>query len=243
MALGGGNAPQIVMDGKDHPLLTAASWSMDGKWLAYLQLVKVDLRQIFQIVVRPARDSTLDGEPRQFSLSAFNQTHADFSPDGHWIAYVSDESGAPKVYVQPFPGPGEKHRISTAGGTGPAWSRNGRELFYLRRPSGASTSSTMMAVDVSTTGDFKAGAPRLLFEGPYGGTTPLRSYDVTADGQFIMSRQQRPPDQPVTRLNVVLGWAETLSARVPVKKARTSAPSLARHGFSRCMARSEHSTT
>ena len=216
LALGGGNAPQIVMDGKDNRGLTAASWSTYGKWLAYLQYVNVGggIRQIF---VRPVRDSTLGGEPRRFSPSTFNQTHADFSPDGHWIAYVSPESGTSEVYVQPFPGPGEKHRISTAGGTSPAWSRNGRELFYLRQPSRASTSS-MMTVDVSTTGDFKAGVPRLLFEGPYLGSTPLRSYDVTADGQFIMSREQRPPDQPVTRLNVVLGWAETLSARAPVQK-------------------------
>ena len=76
----------------------------------------------------------------------------------------------------------------------------------------------MFAADVSTTGDFKHSVPRQLFEGPYLNTIPLRSYDVTADGQFIMVRQQPPPDQPVTTLNVVLGWAEELKAKVPAGK-------------------------
>ena len=72
----------------------------------------------------------------------------------------------------------------------------------------------MMAVEVSTDGGFKASVPRVMFDGPYSTTEPLRSYDVTADGQFIMTRQQNPPDQPVTTLHVVLGWAEELKAKV-----------------------------
>jgi hypothetical protein len=104
--------------------------------------------------------------------------------------------------------------ISSNGGSNPAWSRNGRELFFLVRPVPESPDVAMMSVEVSTDGDFKASAPRVLFEGPYGSSTPLRSYDVTADGQFIMSRQQPPPDQPVTTLQVVPGWAEELKAKV-----------------------------
>jgi hypothetical protein len=76
----------------------------------------------------------------------------------------------------------------------------------------------MFAVDVSTAGDFQASTPRLLFRGPYIGSTPLRSYDVTPEGQFIMSRRHNPPDQPVTGLHVILGWAGTLKPRVPVEK-------------------------
>ena len=74
----------------------------------------------------------------------------------------------------------------------------------------------MMAVDVPTTGELKASAPHVLFEGPYVITVPLRSFDVTPDGEFIMVLSQDPPDQPVTRVNVVLGWAEELKRRVPV---------------------------
>ena len=216
LPLGTTNPPQLLMDAKDPLGLYAASWSPDGKWLAYLEPVKSAGRNL-QIFVRAVRDAKLDGEPRQFSPSTFVQADPKFSPDGRWIVYTSNESGVLEVYVQPFLGPGEKHRISSSGGTNPTWSKNGRELFYLRVPSASSTAS-MMAVDVSTAADFKAGVPHLLFEGPYNVTRPLRSYDVTADGQFIMSRQQLPPDQPVTRLTVVLGWAETLKARVPAAK-------------------------
>jgi Tol biopolymer transport system component len=146
------------------------------------------------------------GEPRQFSPSTFNQYDAQFSPDGRWIAYTSNESGATEVYVQPFPGPGEKYRISSNG----ARTRRGRP----GKPEVA-----MMAVEVSTDGDVKASVPRVLFDGPYFTTTPLRSYDVTADGQFIMTRPQNPLDeQPVTALHVVLGWAEELKTKVPAEK-------------------------
>ena len=119
--------------------------------------------------------------------------------------------------MQPFPGPGQKHRISSTGGSNPAWSRDGRELFYFR-DGGGPLRLQMFAADVSTTGDFKYSVPRQLFEGPYVSTAPLRSYDVAADGPFIMVRQQPPPDQPVTTLNVVLNWAEELKAKVPAGK-------------------------
>jgi Tol biopolymer transport system component len=209
LPLNGGNAPQRLIELK--PGILASSWSADGKWLAYLQAVG----SVEQIFVRPVRDSKLDsGAPRQFSPSTFDQSEAEFSPDGRWLAYTSNESGAEEVYVLPFPGPGEKHRISSTGGVNPAWSHDGRQLFYLRRNRAASRS--MMTVDVSTTGEFKAGAPRVLFEGPYQSSVPVRSFDVTPDGQFIMVRTQDPPDQPVTRVNVVLGWAEELKRRVPV---------------------------
>ncbi len=207
-----GSAPQRLIE--DEPGLLAASWSPDGKWLASLPTVG-GVRQIF---VRPMRDGRPDaGEPRQFSPSTFNQMDAAFSPDGRWIAYRSNESGADEVYVQAFPGPGEKHRLSSNGGINPAWSRNGRELFFLQPPGPGRPELPMMAVAVSTEGAFTASAPRVLFTGPYAISVPLRSYDVTADGQFIMAPRQDPPDEPVATLSVVLGWAEELRAKVPTK--------------------------
>jgi len=211
LAVNGSTTPQQRLI-EDELGLVAASWSPDGKRLAYLEVVG-GVRQIF---VRPIGETTPDaGQPRQFSPSTFDQEDAAFSPDGRWIVYTSNESGAREVYVQAFPGPGEKHRISSNGGVNPAWSRNGRELFFFARPAPGAPTASMMAVEVSTDGDFKAGAPRVLFEGPYGTSIPLRSYDVTADGQFIMTRRQAPPDEPVTTLHVVLGWAEELKAKVP----------------------------
>ena len=71
-------------------------------------------------------------KPTSTSEFRFNEGGPVFSPDGHWLAYISDESGRPEIYVKPYPGPGGKWLISTEGGTEPAWNRNGRELFFRR---------------------------------------------------------------------------------------------------------------
>jgi serine/threonine-protein kinase len=148
------------------------------------------------------------GEPRQLAPSSYFQQDAEFSPDGRWIAYATNESGAVEVYVHPFPGPGEKHRVSLGGGVNPAWSPSGREIYYLKARPGSGTriatqANAVMAANVSTAGE--ASGHRVLFEGPYV-TTGLRSYGVTPDGEFIMKKyEENPPDQRVTRLNVVLG--------------------------------------
>jgi len=179
--------------------------------------IPANRRQRWQIFIRPLRDYKPDGTARAFSPSKFEQRDAEFSPDGRWMAYVSKESGADEVYVQPFPGPGEKHKISSDGGTNPAWSRNGRELFYMRKTN--DEKRAMMAADVSTSGDFKAESPHSLFEGAYGTTRPLRSYDVTSDGRFVMVKLQPVVDQlPVNKINVVLGWADELKRRVPSRQ-------------------------
>jgi serine/threonine-protein kinase len=207
LPLDGSNAPKLMSEGNTNDI--PASWSPDGKWLASLRLDGT----FFRIFVRPMRDSKPDGDAREFSPSKFNQREVAFSRDGRWIAYVSNASGSADVHVRPFPGPGQEHRISTNGGTNPVWSRNSPELFYLE---GNRSKSSMMAVDVSLSGEFNAGKPHRLFDATaYPVTGPLPSYDVTSDGQFIMSHIQEPPDQPVTKLNIVLGWTNELKRRVP----------------------------
>jgi Tol biopolymer transport system component len=139
----------------------------------------------------------------------FTEGAAQFSPDGRWLAYVSDESGRPETYVQPYPGPGGKWLISTEGGTEPIWNRNGRELFYRN-------GNKMMAVDVAAQPVFSAGTPRTLFERQYS-LTPFPQtgarYDVSPDGQrFLMEKQS---EQVLTQINVVLNWFEELRRRVP----------------------------
>jgi Tol biopolymer transport system component len=86
-----------------------------------------------------------------------------FSPDGRWLAFISDESGRYEVYVQPYPGPGDRVQISQGGGTEPAWNPDRQELFY--RHQGFSSQGKMMAVNISTEPSFTAGNPRMLFEG------------------------------------------------------------------------------
>jgi eukaryotic-like serine/threonine-protein kinase len=208
VSLAGGGAPEPLADG-----VIPASVSRDGKWFTFLRV----LNGVYQIFVAPARDGRPDtSAARPFSASPFTQESAVFSPDGRWIAYTSNESGATEVYAAPFPGPGEKHRLSSAGGLNPAWSADGRELFFLERRTVDSVA--MKAIDVSTAGAFVAGAPRTLFEGAFSDTVPLRSYDVAPDGTFIMNRPELPPAQPVSTLHVVIGWAGDLTTRVPAGK-------------------------
>ena len=115
------------------------------------------------------------------------------SPNGHWIAYRSNESGRDEIYVQSYPHGGQKRQLSNSGGTHPVWRKNGTELFYRN-------GDKMMAIAVRLGPEFTAEKPRLLFEGDF-----EDEYDVTADGQkFIMV--ERPPQSPRTQINVILGF-------------------------------------
>jgi serine/threonine-protein kinase len=146
------------------------------------------------------------------------EQYPDVSPDGHWIAYVSDESGKSEVYVQPVPGLGSRHQISPDGGTAPAWSRDGRELFYTTTETfgGQATLTRMMAVAVATAPSFVASPPRLLFEGRYGATGVVRPYDVSLDGQrFLMVKQKERAPVSASQMILVQNWLEELKARVP----------------------------
>ncbi len=207
IAADGSGAPAIVVTGKGPEI--PASWSVGGK-LAYLEN-RDGKRQIL------IRSMSRDGASEPFSDSKFNFQEAQFSPDGHWMAYVSNENGRNEVWVRAFPGPGEKYPISSGGGRNLVWARDQSELFYLGlEPSGK---NRMMAVHISPSAAFKFGQPRQLFEGDYEDAIPLRSYDITPDGQhFIMLRNEPPADQPVTKLTVVLNWFDELRRRAPVGK-------------------------
>ncbi len=199
--------PKLLLDGaKD--AITPASWSPDGKWLASVEYPG-GLAQLFARPMQPP------GDAKPFAASTFATRDAAFFPDGRWIAYTSNESGASEVYVQAFPGPGAKHRISLTGGTNPVWSRNGRELFYLQSTPATPLAIKVTAAAISNQDGSRVGAPSVLFEGPYRVSALLGSYDVTPDGKFIMSRVTSLPDLRVTKINVLLGWAEELKRRVP----------------------------
>jgi serine/threonine-protein kinase len=164
---------------------------------------------------RPFRISILslngDRTLKPFLESSFAMTHPAFSADGRWLAYVSPESGQNEVYVQAYPGPGDKHRISTDGGTGPTWARSGRELFYHVFAQRDASVTAIMAVDIDTTHGFTAGRPRRLFAGPYVRTTPTRGYDVSPDSQrFIMVKPVGEPETPPRTIEIVLNWTSAL---------------------------------
>jgi serine/threonine-protein kinase len=156
------------------------------------------------------------------------KTNPEISPDGHWIAYQSDESGQVQIYVRPYPNVDSgRWQVSPNGGTRPAWARSGRELFYLDA-SGLLTSVAVQAQS-GTQGipSFSASTPTKILETAYylGASTrgfDLRAYDIAPDGQrFLMIKDAASTEQkaaaPTLGMVVVLNWIEELKARVPTK--------------------------
>jgi serine/threonine-protein kinase len=147
---------------------------------------------------------------------SYDEHNGEVSPDGQWLAYTSDESGSAEIYVRPFPNVGDRRmKISTGGGTRPAWARNGRELFYLK------VDGTMVAVpiDRDTGGRFSPGTPASLFQGAYFAAQSGRTYDVSPDGsRFLMIKSAASStNSPTVQLVVVLNWFEELKRLVPTK--------------------------
>lgn len=135
----------------------------------------------------------------------FSETQPAVSPDGHWIAYTSNASGRDEVYVQDFPDLARKWQISADGGSEPMWTPTGRQLFYRNGDS-------MMVADVDTQPSFRLRAARELFVGSF--VRGTGSYDVAADGRFLMIRQNESAVVPA-EARVVVGWAEELQRRLP----------------------------
>jgi serine/threonine-protein kinase len=178
------------------------SWSPDGKVLAYSI---IDPHMGYDIwTMTPS-----DHKTQIFLQTKSNESAPQFSPDGRWLAYTSDESGHNEIYVVPYPGPGGKWQISSDSGREPLWNRNGRELFFRN-------GNKMMAAPIDTQHGFSAGTPKMLFQGQYvtlANSTP--NYDVTADGQkFLMLKTTVPP----TQINVIVNWFEELKQKVPARK-------------------------
>jgi len=180
------------------------SWTPDGKLLAFEEINTTTGQNIWILRMN-------DRKALPFHRTGTNENEPRFSPDGRWLAYISDESGRVEVYVQPYPGPGGKWQISTEGGTEPVWNPNGRELFYRN-------GDKMMAVDILTQPGFTASTPRMLFEGRYEQPpVPLHNFDVSPDGQrFLMLKPVEQAQAAPTQINVVLNWFEELKRRVPV---------------------------
>jgi eukaryotic-like serine/threonine-protein kinase len=125
----------------------------------------------------------------------YNEGNAKLSPNSHLLAYSSDESKRREIYVQTFPEHGGKRQISASGGDYPAWSRDGRELYYI------SPDRKLMAVEIRGSGNsVTPGVPKFLF-----GVPTIASFDVSKDGRFLI---QVPTEQGSTNvpLTVIINW-------------------------------------
>jgi len=174
-------------------------WSSDGRFVS-LGTLPASGKRNFQLWVLSMAG---DRKATPFATDAPIQEDSRFSPDAQWIAYKSNESGTSEVYVRPFPGPGGKWQVSTAGGGSPRWRRDGKELFYL------SVDNKIMAVPVRLSPTFQAGPPVALFKLSGSGEAFGSSYDVTADGQrFLVNNPLSELGSPPFTL--VLDWPALL---------------------------------
>jgi serine/threonine protein kinase/Tol biopolymer transport system component len=167
-----------------------ASWHPSGKFLAFVQL---NPQTGYDLMILPMEGDEASGwnpgKPTVFLKSVFSELHPMFSPDGRWIAYQSNESGRPEVYVRPFPGAGGKWQVSSNGGGFPIWSRTKHELFY-----GTLDEQIMVATYAVEGEAFHAEKPRLWSDKRYVPRTATWPFDLHPDGeQFALTAAAEVP--------------------------------------------------
>jgi Tol biopolymer transport system component len=135
----------------------------------------------------------------------YDETQPSITSDGRWIAYVSNETGTPEVYLSPYSDTAQVWQISAGGGKTPLWSRDGRELFFV-------SGSRMMAVRIDTRPEFHAGAPVELFEGGFSNSS-RRDFDVTPDGGFVAVGHQGQAGEK-KEIRMLLDWPAVMRQMV-----------------------------
>jgi Tol biopolymer transport system component len=169
-------------------------WSRDGKYVLFTEGQPTGARDLW---VLPVADGA---KPYALTHSSFDERTGRFSPDGKWVAYVSNESGQEDVYVARFANSQERWRISTAGGTNPRWRGDGQELFFV------DAERRFMAVPMKIGDSLTPGVPSPLFRID---TLLDNDYDITADGQRFLVTRTSPAAQAVP-FNVIVNWQSAL---------------------------------
>jgi len=195
----GSDAGTLILDKEREQWVGTVS--PDGTVLSFYEVNPQGGRDIWML--------PLDGgEPEPFLATPFNERSPRFSPDGKWLAYVSNESGRDEVYVVPYPGRQGKRTISTEGGREPVWSHDGRELFYRQ-------GDRMLVVAIDHGPPFSAARPQVVFEGRYEvGVAGNPDWDISPDSQRFLMIQRGDASAP-TRLHVILDWLDSLEGLSP----------------------------
>jgi serine/threonine-protein kinase len=177
-----GNAPEEVLASVGVEVPNPGAWHRTGNYFVY------GGGDVFVLPLTGER------KPIPFLTTNAVELFPAFSPDGRWIAYQSDQTGRPEIYVQPFPATGAFWQVSFDGGLRPVWARKGDELYFR-------SGNRVMAVTINPGPTFSHGAPRKLFEGSY-----ATSYDVAKDGRFLMIRTPAGSSP----LRVALNWLDDI---------------------------------
>jgi serine/threonine protein kinase len=181
----------------DEGLKRPADWSNDGRYIIE-ETSAVSGKTGEDVWVLPLFG---DKKPFPYLNTEVAETFPRLSPDGQWLAYVSNESKRDEVYVGTFPSPARKQQVSVNGGNFPLWSRDGKELYFV------SGDGKMMAVEIKGESKFDPGVPKPLFDTVGLGTGDYGAYDVSKDGRFLMPLFV---NQSSTAITVVVNWPAAL---------------------------------
>jgi hypothetical protein len=189
------------------------SFTPDGKHLAFVEIAPASGADIWTLPVESGASGLRAGKAEVFLKTPFHERGPVFSPDGRWLAYFSNESGDYRVYVEAFPKKGAKRQVSPDGNSAPAWSRDGKHLFYLqfRAP------RQLMAASFESHGNsFVTGKPR-VWSREIAAFTATRSYDPGPDGKrIILLLPTDTIQQQHDRLIFLLNFFDELRRRVPL---------------------------
>ncbi len=188
--------------GTEEPLLETPNikhiqdWSKDGRFLLYSEN---DPKTATDLWALPMAGN--DRKPLVIVNTLFDERNGQFSPDGRWVAYETNESGRFEIEVQPFPNPSGKWQVSTNGGVQPRWRPDGKELYFI------SPDGKMMAASIAASGaTFAAATPVALFPTQLASSVvaPKQQYAVSRDGRFLLDQlMESPGNRPIT---LILNW-------------------------------------
>ena len=177
-------------------------WSADGRFILYTTQNSKTGSDIWVKPMSPDLNGTSgDKKPFPFLQTTFSESHPVFSPDGHWIAYQSNESGRSEIYIRPFPGPGGKWQVSTNGGIRPRWRGDGKELFYLNNNDFITAAEVKLRPST-----VKIGAVRPLFTFNRFGGGGTDMYDVTSDGRHFLVLESADKEVKSSPVTLVVNW-------------------------------------
>jgi serine/threonine protein kinase len=192
------------------------SWHPSGKFLAYMQIAAAGSANADTMILPMEGDESSGWKPAKpipFLTGPFTEAEPAFSPDGRWLAYHSNETGAFEIYARPFPGPGAKVQISTGGGVVPMWSRNGKELFYR------TLDGKIMVVQYKIQGDaLSVDKPRLWSEGQLMDAGANRTFDLHPDGQRFAVLKLTQTEAKLDNVILILNFFDELRRLAPTRK-------------------------
>ncbi len=193
------------------------SFSPDGKRLAFIQMNTGTGYDIWTAPVENDEKGLRLGNAEPFLQTTADERHPVFSPDGHWLAYTSNDSGALEVYVRAFPDKGRKWQVSNNGGSYPEWSPTGHELLFR-----LGTGSQLMTATYSVEGgEFLPGKPQPWTPAQIANVGVRGAYDIAPDGKHVaalLPAEVQPAEKPENHILFLLNFPEELRRRVPVGK-------------------------